>query len=92
LTVSAAFSAEKAATFTPAQHALWHMDYGPRQDARGIERNAAMLHYALVFLVIAVIAALLGFTGIAGTAAWIAKVLFVLFLILAVIAFFRRAS
>jgi len=56
-----------------------------------IQKDTAMLHYALVFLVIAIIAAVLGFGGIAGAAAGIAKILFIIFLILAVLAFFRRA-
>jgi len=45
-------------------------------------RRAAMLHYALVFLVVALIAAALGFGGLAGAAAGIAKILFFVFLVL----------
>jgi uncharacterized membrane protein YtjA (UPF0391 family) len=56
-------------------------------------KEAAMLYYAVVFLVIALIAGVLGFTGIAGTAASIAKILFFVFLILFVASFLlgRRA-
>jgi uncharacterized membrane protein YtjA (UPF0391 family) len=57
----------------------------PAGESKPAHEGAAMLHYAIVFLVIAIIAAILGFGGIA-------KILFVIFLILAIIAFFRRAS
>ena len=48
-------------------------------------KEAAMLYYAIVFLVIALIAGVLGFTGIAGTAAGIAKILFFVFLVLFIV-------
>jgi uncharacterized membrane protein YtjA (UPF0391 family) len=49
--------------------------------------RAAMLHYAVVFMVIALIAAVFGFGGIAASAVGIAKVLFMVFLVLAVASF-----
>jgi uncharacterized membrane protein YtjA (UPF0391 family) len=51
------------------------------------QKEANMLHYAVVFLVIALIAAVLGFGGIAAGAASIAKILFVVFLVLFVATF-----
>lgn len=80
-------------TFTSAWHPLWVNDATrlPSERRHFPNEIAAMLHYALVFLVIALIAAVFGFSGIAGAATGIAQVLFVIFLILAVIAFFRRA-
>jgi uncharacterized membrane protein YtjA (UPF0391 family) len=47
--------------------------------------EAAVLRWALIFLVVALIAAVLGFGGIAGGAAEIAKILFYLFLVVFVI-------
>ena len=47
-------------------------------------KEAAMLGWALTFLVIALIAAALGFGGIAGASAGIAKIIFVIFLVLLV--------
>jgi uncharacterized membrane protein YtjA (UPF0391 family) len=52
---------------------------------RCADKEGAMLHYAVVFLIIALIAAALGFGGIAGTAAGIAKILFLVFLVLFVV-------
>jgi len=52
-----------------------------------IPEPAAMLHYAVVFLVIALIAAVFGFGGIAASAVGIAKILFIVFLVLAVASF-----
>jgi uncharacterized membrane protein YtjA (UPF0391 family) len=48
-------------------------------------KEAAMLHYAVVFFVIAIIAALFGFGGIAAGATEIAKILFFVFLVLFVV-------
>lgn len=44
-------------------------------------KDAAMLYWALLFLIVAIVAGALGFGGIASTATGIAKVLFVIFLI-----------
>jgi uncharacterized membrane protein YtjA (UPF0391 family) len=49
------------------------------------KEEAAVLRWALIFLVVALIAAVLGFGGIAGGAAEIAKILFYLFLVIFVI-------
>jgi uncharacterized membrane protein YtjA (UPF0391 family) len=51
------------------------------------EERAAVLHYAVVFLVIALIAAVLGFGGIAADAAGLAKLLFFVFAGLSAVAF-----
>lgn len=50
--------------------------------------EAAMLSWALMFLILAIIAGVLGFGVVAGTAAWIAKVLFVVFLVLLLVSLF----
>jgi uncharacterized membrane protein YtjA (UPF0391 family) len=44
--------------------------------------SAAMLRWAVIFLLIGLVAGLLGFTGIAGASVAIAKTLFVIFLII----------
>ena len=49
------------------------------------EGGAAMLYWAVVFLVISLIAAFLGFSGVAVASAGIAKILFFLFVVLFVI-------
>jgi uncharacterized membrane protein YtjA (UPF0391 family) len=49
------------------------------------KQRAAMLRWALVFLIVAIIAGVLGFGGIAGELAWMAKILFFLFLIVFVV-------
>jgi uncharacterized membrane protein YtjA (UPF0391 family) len=43
--------------------------------------EAAMLYYALVFLVLAIIAGIFGFGGIMLASAGIAKILFIVFLV-----------
>jgi uncharacterized membrane protein YtjA (UPF0391 family) len=45
-------------------------------------QEAAMLGWALTFLIVAIIAAIFGFGGIATTAAGIAQILFVVFIVL----------
>jgi uncharacterized membrane protein YtjA (UPF0391 family) len=60
--------------------------FGGASPSESNKREAAMLHYAVVFFIIAIVAAIFGFGGLAAGAAGIAKVLFVLFLIGAVIA------
>lgn len=55
-------------------------------------KNSAMLHYALGFIVVALVAAFLGFGSLSGMAATIAKICFILFLVMAVISFFKKAK
>jgi len=47
-----------------------------------VEGEAAMLKWAVIFLIIALVAALFGFTDIASASAGIAKILFAIFLVL----------
>ena len=47
--------------------------------------EAAMLNWAILFLIIALVAAVLGASGVAGAASNIAWILFVVFLILFVV-------
>jgi uncharacterized membrane protein YtjA (UPF0391 family) len=54
---------------------------GARSSAQG-NREAAMLKWALIFLVVALATGMLGFTGIAGAAIGIAKILFYVFVVL----------
>lgn len=56
----------------------------------GLTKEAAMLGWALTFLVIALIAAALGFGGIAGASAGIAKIIFVIFLVLLLASLFMH--
>jgi uncharacterized membrane protein YtjA (UPF0391 family) len=60
----------------------------------GFKQRAAMLRWALVFLIVAIIAAVFGFGGIAGELAWMARVLFFLFIIVFVVSLLmgRRGS
>jgi uncharacterized membrane protein YtjA (UPF0391 family) len=58
----------------------------------GVEKEAYVLYYALVFLIVAIIAGLLGFGAIAFAAAGIAKILFFVFLILFLISLVRHMS
>lgn len=69
--------------------AYWEMDFNSAFvcQAHSSEKENAMLHYAIVFLVIALIAAVFGFGGIAASAVGIAKILFFIFIVMAVIAF-----
>ena len=47
--------------------------------------DAAMLRWALIFLVVALLAGVFGFWGLEGTAMQIARILFFLFLVLFII-------
>jgi uncharacterized membrane protein YtjA (UPF0391 family) len=67
----------------PAWHGVCELFGGQvSRDLNPYEKGAAMLSWAITFLVIALIAALFGFTGIAAGATTIAQVLFGLFLLL----------
>ena len=55
-------------------------------------QGAAMLNYALIFLVLALVAGMFGYGGAAVAAAGIARILFLLFLAAAVVAFLAYAS
>jgi uncharacterized membrane protein YtjA (UPF0391 family) len=59
-----------------------------RPSARGKAdaTEAALLYWAIVFLVIALVAGVFGFGGIASTAAGIAQVLFFIFIVIFVVA------
>jgi uncharacterized membrane protein YtjA (UPF0391 family) len=50
-----------------------------------LPEEAAMLRWALIFLIVALVAAVFGFGGVAGDAAWIAKILFFVFLVVFVV-------
>lgn len=56
-----------------------------------IQKENAMLSWALTFLVLAIIAAIFGFGGIAAGAASIAKILFFVFLVLFVVSLISNA-
>jgi uncharacterized membrane protein YtjA (UPF0391 family) len=78
-------------------HATWISWVEPRRRGPAgpdDDKEDAVLHYSIIFLVVAIIAAVLGFTGIAGAAAGIAKILFIVFLVLFVgsLIFGRRKS
>lgn len=49
--------------------------------SKALEKENAMLRWALAFLVFALIAGVLGFTGIAGNSMYIARILFYIFIV-----------
>jgi uncharacterized membrane protein YtjA (UPF0391 family) len=55
-------------------------------------RGAAMLNYALIFLVLALVTGMFGYSGAAIAVAGTARILFILFLAAAVAAFLASAS
>src|SRR5258707_14580706 len=73
------------------EHFRFHRSFG-----RNLEKEAAMLGWAITFLIVAIIAAVLGFGGIAGTAIEIAKIIFfvaiILFAISAIVGLIRGRS
>jgi uncharacterized membrane protein YtjA (UPF0391 family) len=61
------------------------MESGTPSAFRGLEKEEAVLYYALVFLIVGLIAGVLGASGVAAVASQIAWVLFVIGIILLVI-------
>jgi uncharacterized membrane protein YtjA (UPF0391 family) len=53
----------------------------PKAPLAPIEKENAMLKWAIILAIVALVAGALGFTGIAGAAAGVAKILFFIFLI-----------